>query len=329
MTRAATDDAHDAGHQLRDLVAHVRRLLPYDERTPAGFEEPTVRIARPAAAMHGLRLTAALPSLLDADGRITVAPASSRSAGDVLTLVDAVASHSRVVQAGAHILAEPQSVAAQTGTGVPAMQQVSVGMQIFSPAPFALVDDPDADVSPDEAALSDLSDIMAEGRIERPEDLRNLGFRVTLTRRQIRDMDEATLMGAIVHSISMGVARAVDAELLAALAAVVDAAETAGQRISFAAATGLRFDELRAIVGTSGIGAAGDRGNLFVDGIPAALSGDLAGTLIGAWDRFAVALGGQITLLVKRTSGAGDVEITAWAAMKAVIPDAGYAWAAV
>ena len=91
---------------------------------------------------------------------------------------------------------------------------------------------------------------------------------------------------------------------------------------------------MRAIIGTEGVPASsafgpayGDQaGQLFVHSIPAELCAATDRTLIAAFDRFGLAIGGEIRLLIDRTAGDGSLTATCWCGMKAVLPDPGFAW---
>lgn len=296
-----------ADQRLRDALENARRAMPFVEFSPGGDLDRVYRIPQPAASIVHFKIGEDhLPSF--------AAPTETHPSEHV-TISDAVLQNARVMRAGARLLTEPKVDPINTGTGVPVLRAVPVGMSIIKPAVFSVVDDPD-----DELPLSALVTVLADDRIDRYEDLKRVGFRVSLTRREEKDRKDGELMQAVLDAVVMGLANAADAELLGAISAA------APQPFSFgaAAAKGLRFEELRAIVGSGDTQADGDRGELFWRGIPAELSNAASPTFIGAFDRFGVAIGREITLLIKRTSAEGSVEITCWAGLKAIIPDLGY-----
>lgn len=314
-----------AMERLTEAVVHARRALPFAERAPGGDLDRTLRLPMPAARMVTLDIGADhLPAFK--------APAGNQPS-EAMTLAESLLTHARTLQAGAHLLLEPKGRVLETGTGVPALQVVPVGLQIVRPAPFAVVTDPDGDLDPENpgtAALTPLAAVLVEDRIERPDDLTNYAFRVSLSRREQKDQRDGDLVAALMHAVTLGLAQAADAELLGAILAADPAVFTLGA----AAAKGISFPELRAIVGTDealngsdfGPGYGDQAGRLFVHSIPAELCAAIDRTVIGAFDRFGLAMGGDIRLLIERTAGDGSLTATCWCAMKAVLPDPGFAW---
>jgi len=122
--------------------------------------------------------------------------------------------------------------------------------------------------------------------------------------------------------LKVGLGRVADAAIFAELAAQ----SVNPWALAKAAEAGVPFGELRALVGTGGTGAQATEGGLFVDGIPAELSADTAGTFVGAWSRAAIAINPDINLLLKRTSAAGELEVTCWVDMKAYVPSPEFFW---
>jgi hypothetical protein len=54
----------------------------------------------------------------------------------------------------------------------------------------------------------------------------------------------------------------------------------------------------------------------------------MAATLVGAFDRFAVAVEPELSILMERTR-AGALVVTCWADFAALVPAPGFAWAVV
>ncbi len=118
-------------------------------------------------------------------------------------------------------------------------------------------------------------------------------------------------------SLSLGLADAADRLLLAHIAAATPTAFT----LAKAAAAGLRFPELRAVVGTSGTGAAvGQDGVLRANGIAAELTSEASGTIIGAFNRSAVFIRDRVDVLVERRDTAGRQRVTCWASLAPMAP---------
>lgn len=314
---------------LAEILAEARRQLGYADHTPAGMAEPTARIRKLAATNGTLSLRALLPEIVGAPSRPSMA-ATVRPAGEALTLGEAVLANSRVLQAGAHLIAlpEPRLV---NGTA-PALAEVPAGLRIVRPAPFARIALTDGEGTVTATALDD---VIAAAALDRSA-MTARAFRVTLPRSAQKDVGEDQLTAEALHAIALGLGRAVDAELLAALVA----AEPANFNLAAAAAKGLRFSELSAIIGTAGTGATTDAGALYATwpttfpgsvptpGVPAELTADCAETLVAAWDRFGVVLSPEIEVLAERLDATGGVTLTCWLDMAALVPDAGFAWLA-
>jgi hypothetical protein len=199
------------------------------------------------------------------------------------------------------------------------MAPVPVGMIFFDAAPFNQFADgvPDAEIG-----TSTLSEIISEDGIIRPDDLGMSTFRLEIPRSAFNSLAEADLYAGVLHSIALGVARAADRELISAIMLTAPGAFS----IAALAAHDLRFDDVRALIGTAGTGAQTDQGKLFAAGVPAEVSPDSASTIIAAWHRFGVAVSPQIDLVVHRVSSDGGVVLTCFFGMRAVTPNPELAW---
>ena len=99
--------------------------------------------------------------------------------------------------------------------------------------------------------------------------------------------------------------------------------------LAAAAARGLKFEELRALIGTAGTGAAvGHDGALRAAGVAAELTSDTADTLIGSFARSAVAIHDDVRLHFERRNTKGDLVATAWVQFIPLLPDATAFWQA-
>ena len=145
--------------------------------------------------------------------------------------------------------------------------------------------------------------------------------------------EETLFADELLIALALGLGRAADRLLLAAVAATTPPAFS----LAGAAAQGLKAAELRAIVGTAGHGSYfGADGLLVVNpfdangwkpsGIPAELSADTAETFVGAWDRAAIAIGSDVQLLAERTAKNGTLAVTCWAHMIPMLPDSDKFW---
>ncbi|GEM_PF-925122 len=236
-------------------------------------------------------------------------------AGTRTTVADAVLRGGRGFQAGARLLVVPSAVEpAHASEGLVAWRRENMRFDCIAPAGFAVVDDgedvPDG-MLPIFRAAVDL------------ETIPTMSFRVALSRADQRAYEEGQLADAALASITLGIARAADATLLAAITATGPEAFTLGQ----AAALGLEFGELRALVGTNGAGGHVAPDGTFRAAFTSTTSGVLAeltpattGTVIGAFNRAAVAVHSDLALLAERTNVNGDLTLTAHVSMQALIP---------
>ncbi len=104
-----------------------------------------------------------------------------------------------------------------------------------------------------------------------------------------------------------------------------------------AAAAGVRYKDLRGLIGTDGHGAfCGADNELKIlpfnltgwqaGGIPAELTPVMTQTVVGEFSRAQAIIGPDMTILVNRLNTRGDVTISAWLSVDAVAPDAGRFW---
>lgn len=314
--------AQSAGLELATLIqdakhAQARNVRHIDDETSL-IDSRRSGIAGYNAAIS---LRAMLPELLDSEWRPYGTPAASAPAGELHRLDMALIQNSRVMQAGARLIVMPDSL-----EPVSDLDNKAVG---FKEEPVSMVTINAATV--DALAL----DVNGEGTVTAqtlpiheaaidPEAWSQRAVRFELTRAQMKakGMDELTT--EIMTAIALGLGRAADEELLAAITATTPGAYS----LAAAAAAGLRFDELKAIIGTAAAGAAvNDAGRLHVSGVPGELTADMAATVVGAFDRAAVAISPEISLLVERTNANGSMAVTAWVDMQPLLPEPGKFWA--
>jgi hypothetical protein len=334
VTRNAPTTANRATPPAPGLQELIRAALrAQGESGVREFEDGRVAVDRkfghPPASIGEIALRSALPDLLDADGRIYAAPAAMPSAEE-RTIRSTVAANSRCVRAGAHILeiAEPRLVTAQ---GRDMFRDVENRFVVVSPAPFPVVAlDGDAGAN----AASWGAGSTAEGTaasspmptstasLDR-ETLTQRAFRTLIPRSVLRTKNDGEVEREILLAVALGLGRALDAELLAALKA---AATPWPGDFSAAAAAGLRFRELAAVIGTADVaGVVADRGELFYQGIPADISADCDATIIAAWNRYCIALEPSVRVLLERTN-TGGLLATCWISLQALLPSAAFCW---
>ena len=302
---------------IRELMAEADKAQAHRAHTPAGLQEPTAYVPVPAVrSMIACLKTANLPALFDKDGRLRRLPPGS-PAGTTITMDAAVAAASRVAGAGAHVMLLPDTRKAHAvGQGAIAVESVPAEFRNIEPAVFGTVDiDTEADAPVIALPVFSASMDMKQAVVK--------GIRVELPRSARRRVDPEQLTEEITVSLALGIARAADEVLLSAIAATNPAAFTLAQ----SAARGLRMDELRALVGTSGAGAAiGQDGSLRAAGIAAELTPDMAGTLVGAWNRTGVVIAEEIPVHFERLGKAGHLAVTAWLNALPLVPDDSCFW---
>ncbi|MFU8865088.1 MAG: hypothetical protein ACNA7O_14325 [Rhodobacterales bacterium] len=307
---------------LAEIIDTAQRQLGYDAHTPIGAQDVTWTRKKIAGTNGTLSLRSLLPEINGTPSRPSSA-ATIRPAGEQMTIGQAVLMNSRVAMAGAAVIALPEQRLID-GTA-PALAEVPAGMRVINPAPFGAIVET---LGEGQVTASVLADIITEAALDRSA-MTQRAFRVPLPRSAMRDIGEAQLTAEALHAIALGLGRAVDAQLLAAIVAATPAVYT-NQPVgtaSTAAARGLRWQDLAAIVGTAGAGATVDGGQLYVGGVPAELSADMTQTLVGAWDRFGVVVSPEIEVLAERIDATGGVTLTCWCDMQALIPDLGNVWA--
>jgi len=237
------------------------------------------------------------------------------SAGKASKLSDTVLAGSRVFAAGARpiiIPTAPEPV--PSGASVGAFYERASGFDVIEAAPFVVV--------ADGSDLTDSPMPVHRSRVHL-DTMPALGVRIPLTRAEQKSYRDGLLADTAMAGIALGIARALDATLLAAITATTPGAFTIGA----AAAAGFEFPELRALVGTAGAGAVvGQAGTLRAGGILAELTPDAAGTLVGAFNRAAVAISEDIALIAERINVKGDLVLTAWINCQPLVPMPGAFW---
>ncbi|HIE8960135.1 TPA: hypothetical protein ACXP5Z_002436 [Klebsiella pneumoniae] len=273
----------------------------------------------------------------DVTQAIPVTPAAVRylSLNDVLsprsgaqtTLNAALATNSLVVAAGANVLRIPGPMTQQPDIDAAGnrreirFEEVARHFLVTPAGKFAQVADGD------EITLSGVPYLIASYD-DATAPAYGIGYQ--LSRQQLKHTfaDPDTVLRAVNSAIEQGIARLADAVLLAHLE--TNASTLADANVATiaaaAAAKGLRWAGLSAVAGTSANGVTLDStGKLRVAGVAAELTDTITGSVIGAFDRAAVAIDDEIRLTVRRTDNAG-VEIVAWVTASPLVPDASAFW---
>lgn len=237
---------------------------------------------------------------------------TQRPAGGVFDMLGAIRDASVVCSLGAQIAplkTDPQVVADSQGSAATYVQQAE--FRVIESATFAVL-----------AEEGDIAVTALPVRTSRIDNLGSVpthGSRFVIERSDQRDFEDGELEAIISHSIALGLGRIADRVLLAKLVAANPAVFT----VAGAATKGLRAGELKALVGTAGAGAAYVQGSLYVSGIEALLTRDMALTIVGAWSRAAVAMEDEVQVIVNRMSTAGRLEVSVFTAVDALVPDTG------
>ncbi|CAG9239339.1 conserved hypothetical protein [Paraburkholderia tropica] len=266
-----------------------------------------------------------LPELQTKSGMHLKRPPVGRPAGQTITLGADIIAQSLVAQAGANVI-----IYQDTTSAIPVgpaddvfMQNIPTYFETVEASPFALV--PDGQ----EVAVSTLPISRAQIHVDTsggPQT--NTGIYMLRF-----EFDRATMKGypdfsdAIMHAITAGLARTADAVLLGAIVAKNPAAFT----LSAAAAASVRFDELRAVIGTAGTGAAvGQDGVLRAAGVRGELTADMATTIVGAFSRSAIMIRSTVDVFAERVSAAnpltGTLAVTAIVSLQPLLPDTSRFW---
>lgn len=303
---------------LVELFDDAQRAQPYRGHTPDGFREPTnySSVTLKRGLFVPLRSTK-IVGLFDKSGKLTHTPAGPL-AGEVLTMEGVLIANSRVAHAGAHVIIRtPGSKFHHDGRDVIAVQRDRLRFANVDAAEFSEVVVEDADA---ETIALPISAVEVEAGWD---ESKTLALNIELSRSDLRSLHREEFCAELLTSISLGLSRAADSVLLNAIAATTPAAFS----LAAVAAKGLPFGSLRGLVGTAGAGAAvGGDGILRASGVNAELTPDNAATIIGSFSHAAVAVGEEAHIIAERLGTNGRLSVTAWAAMRAVIPDAGKFW---
>lgn len=304
---------------LRVLMTEAAHAQEYRAHTPAGMQEPTAFIPVDASRSIVACLSGEnLPGLFDAKGRLRRTPQAAPSS-DVMRMDAAIVANSRVVRAGAGLVIMPELTKAHAvgRTGQIALESVPGFVRNVEASAWGTID---------VDSLAELT-VSASPITSVPIDWKNAtakAVRFEITRKDRKTyVDQDKLCEEIVAAITLGLARAADEVLLSALSAIPLTDFT----LAKAASEGLFVDELRGLVGTNAVGAAfAADGTLRAAGVTSELTPDMAGTIVGAWNRAVVAVRDDVDILFERTGTAGEMAVTAWASMLPLIPVASKFW---
>ena len=304
--------------RMLDAANEARIAQPVRAHTPPGFQGPTAYSRQ--STIRGLVAplkTSKLPNLFGADGKLHRTP-GAKLAAETVFLSDSIVANSRAAGAGAIITVyEAPTAAVAVGQGASDVVLVSrpKEFRVVKSALFATVaDDTEAATAPDiPVAVAEIdwsSSITKAVRFEVPR---------SVSRRTKPELLQAEFIAAL----TLGVARAADEVACAAILSTTPTAFSLAQ----AASQDLRFGDLSALVGRNAAGASVTQDSkLRASGVPAEFTADMAETIVGAWNRVAVVVGDEIAIHFDRTKKNGELSITAWVNMMAVVAEPAKFW---
>lgn len=298
---------------LLSAIQEAQGAMPYVARHTPGIDEPQY-LPKKAASLRTLMLSSTSVRV-DRAGKIIVG-STANMAGETITIEKAIFQGSRFAQAGGTLVFLPEHAQpVETGlTGMVAMRNEPVSFSVVNPADLELVaDDDDAT---DSTLPVFVSTIDRTGQ-------KSYGVSFKLSRADQKARGEQTTADEMLASIVAGLSKVVDSLAMQAILATTPA----NFSLAAAAAAGVRFGELRALVGTDATAAEiRTDGHLTAAGIEAELTDTMTETVIGDFSKAAAVIGPDLQILVSRLNKNGDVTVTAWLSADAVCPAAGRFW---
>ena len=309
--------------------AHLGALIEYAKRAVArggrydaeGNFTPDPTAPEIAAVNGTVPFSAMLPNMLDDAGFLTAFPAYTRES-EILTVETAVLQSSVCLSFGAHLIELPEPNLETDPVGLPVLAELPAGLDVIRPASFAPVTLTGTGTDA-EGELTASTNPIARAVIDR-DALEQIAFRVNIGRSELRahgsDVIEAQLMAAIAS----GAGAALDGVLLRAIAAACDEQSATAAPHAICARSGVRWRELKAVIGQNAIVPTVDADRLLVGGIHAEHTTGAAHAIVGAWDRCGVAVEREMSVLIERHGLDGGLVITAWFDAAALAPDPAY-----
>ena len=283
------------------------------------YEEPDQEIVRyrqalPAAASHHFDMRAATVSEMFG-GRIP-APLTS----ETQTIERGLLYLAKTVQAGARIIIDPPHAAPKAEGGLLMMEKQPKSYSTTMPLEWSDI----ADGGSVSASSVDTSRVT----IDR-DDTQLCAVSVNIPRAKASHgagVTDADVMQEAMYAIASGLPRVIDSHILAAINATTPSAFT----LAKAADKGLRFDDLRALAGTSVSSnlAVDSMGSLRLHGVQADLTDQMTGGLIGHWQKVAIFIEPELRLIMKRMDANGTVKLVAMINLQVLLPtnSQGFFW---
>jgi HK97 family phage prohead protease len=304
LHRSMGGDAHLARNAIANGLRQARNAVA----TP-GVSNPT------AGAMAYINLGDVMSAHAPSEKRSYGLSVTARPAGETMTFGAEILRASRVIQAGALLIPIADAPATVENTqGVVAWYKRESSFVVIKPATFSTVPD-NANVAESELPLVAADINLGESAAQ--------AVHFKISRADQKAIPDEVLQFEIERALVLGLAQLADKTLLDA----VVASNPAAYSLAAAAASGARFAELRALVGTSGNGGVVNAaGNLVAAGVPAELTSQTALTYAGLFHRSAIACEREVRVLLKRMDLMGNLEVSVFANMTAVLPSPATFW---
>ncbi len=242
--------------------------------------------------------------------------------GSVVPLDKALVTGSRCVDAGSSVIIVPAYGDAKVINGEPVFEQRDVHFDLIEPTKATRVFN---DEELPTAKLGIFRDYV------NLENMHQVGVHVSLSRAEMRQYNKGQLAASAMASIVLGLGRAIDQTITYTILR----GKPAVFSLPSVAVAGLRFGELRALCGTNAASASiNSAGQLVVmtngpqdtGGIAAELTDVMAETIVGDFSRCAVAVHDEIRLVADRTNARGDLTLTAFIGIQALLPRRDVFW---
>lgn len=312
-----------ATNVFRSVIDTAANAVDSAPIQPPGYLEPTAYFKKPAASVGTINLNASyLPDLLPDEGGISSIPMDviQTPGGERLTVAAGILQLSRVAAMGSHII-----IRSDPSRAVPTGKEGKVILLERVAKYFSSIEAAKFDFINDDEQMNASTRPVSRAEISWPDSYTH-GVRHEIKRHDIKLLGNDTFVNETMLALILGLARAADAELLGRITAAspepFDPAKVA--------AAGLRMNEVRALVGTNGTAAGWNGAGQFVaaGGVLADTTGDTEQTIIGAFNRSAVAIHEEITLTAERRNLQGDLVFTAYANIVPLVPDPSRFWVA-
>jgi hypothetical protein len=279
---------------------------------------PDHRASPIAGANAALSWRNLLPDLIDADGFVTAEPVYSKTS-EIVTLRTALLQSSVALSFGAHLIELPEPALEADPSGAPVLERQAAGFDVIKPAGFAPVTLSGTGASAEGDVATSATPI-ARAAIDRNA-LEQIAVRIEIPRSELQDHGAEVVESQLLRALMAGAGSALDGVLLNAIAAACDEQSATAAPHAICARSGVRWRELKAVIGQNAIAPTVDADRLLVGGIHAEHTTGAAHAILGAWDRAALAVSPELEILMERHGVSGGLTLTAWFDACALVPD--------